>query len=99
MGNTEHIRGPTSIYKDHLLHSKISVKDAVLVGKHEAIVVYTNEVKGYTDTMTESIKCGPIVFFPAVNQTLKKISRFFKRETTRWQAFVQANSEDFVNGG
>jgi len=72
-GHTEHIRGPTSIYKDHLLHSKISVKDAVLVGKHEAIVVYTNEkVKGYTDTMTESIKCGPIVFFPAVNQTLKK---------------------------
>merc|ERR1719421_398783 len=71
-GHTENIKGPTSIYKDHLLHSNISVKEAVNVGKHEAIVVYTNEKgKGSVNTLTESIKRGPLVFFPAVNQTLK----------------------------
>ena len=57
-GHTEHIRGPTSIYKDHLLHSKISVKDAVLVGKARGnCCIHKSESKGYTDTMTESIKC------------------------------------------
>ena len=42
------------------------------MGKHEAIVVYTNEKgKGSVNTLTESIKRGPLNFFPAVNQTLK----------------------------
>lgn len=79
-GHTENIKGPTSIYKDHLLHSKISVKEAVNVGKHEAIVVYTNEKgKGSVNTLTESIKRGPLDFFPAVNQTLKTFQHGVER--------------------
>ena len=50
------------------------------MGKHEAIVVYTNEKgKGSVNTLTESIKRGPLNFFPAVNQTLKTFQHGVER--------------------
>ena len=46
-GHTEYIPGPTTIFKDHLLHKDISVKNALTVNRGEAVtvVVYKNDTK------------------------------------------------------
>ena len=91
-GHTEYIPGPTTMYQDHLLHKEIVVKNALNVHNGEAVVVVLNKndtkEKSGSNQLVETIKQGPLLFFPTTNQTLK-IFKFDDREA---QAGKRRNS-------
>jgi regulator of protease activity HflC (stomatin/prohibitin superfamily) len=77
-GHTEYLPGPTTLFFDHLKHKQITVKNALTVNRGEAVTVIhfenNKKDKSGSNKLIETIKEGPLLFFPTINQTLKKFS-------------------------
>jgi len=77
-GHTEYLPGPTTLFFDHLKHKQIIVKNALTVNRGEAVTVIHFENnkndKSGSNKLIETVKEGPLLFFPTINQTLKKFS-------------------------
>lgn len=65
-GTTEHLAGPCERWLDPLLHETISIRPAVNLDAHEAVVVYRE--KG--GEVTHRVLRGPAVYVPQPNEWL-----------------------------
>jgi len=64
-GKREHIKGPTKCFLNPAEHSKIVVKDAILVQGSEVMVVFREQIDG---DVKREILHGPTLFFPEANE-------------------------------
>ena len=69
-GHCEHVRGPTSMWLDPVLHEQITVEEALAINAHEAVVVYTRD-DGEVD---RRVVHGPAVFVPTEKEWLHEFS-------------------------
>lgn len=65
-GTTEHLAGPTELWRDPLLHQTVAVEQALTLDANEAIVIYRED----EGQVTHRILSGPAVHVPAPNEWL-----------------------------
>lgn len=65
-GTTEHLAGPTEIWRDPLVHQTITVEPALNLDANEAIVIYREQDK----EVAHRILRGPAVHIPQPNEWL-----------------------------
>eukprot|EP00298_Acanthocystis_sp_HF-20_P014472 c20783_g1_i1.p1 GENE.c20783_g1_i1~~c20783_g1_i1.p1 ORF type:complete len:396 (+),score=156.74 c20783_g1_i1:956-2143(+) len=66
-GKKHHARGPYTMFADPVEHKKVTVKNAIRVLKHQAIVIFSEDEK---HDVSRRVVMGPTVFFPEPNEWL-----------------------------
>ena len=65
-GKQQHVRGPTVLWLDPVLHESIQVEPCLALDSHEAIVVYRHE----DGAVQRRVVRGPSLFMPQADEWL-----------------------------